>query len=88
MANSTVPDEQVYDFLDAMSSPESGKYMIEQYGYGHCNKDSFKIADQKIVADLGFASPSNLFQHSVFETEVSPEMDQRRNKIFEDVKAG
>jgi spermidine/putrescine-binding protein len=88
MANATVPDEQVYDFLDAMSSPESGKYMIEQYAYGHCNQNAFKLADQKIIADLGFGSPSTLFQHSVFETEVSPEMDQRRNKIFEDVKAG
>jgi spermidine/putrescine transport system substrate-binding protein len=71
-----------------MSSPESGKYMIEQYAYGHCNQNAFKLADQKIIADLGFGSPSTLFQHSVFETEVSPEMDQRRNKIFEDVKAG
>jgi spermidine/putrescine-binding protein len=88
MANATVPDEQVYDFLDAMSAPESGKYLIEQYAYGHCNRKSFEIADQKIVADLGFSSPSTVFKHSVFETEVSPEMEQRRNKIFEDVKAG
>lgn len=88
MANATAPDEQVYDFVNAMCTPETGKYMIEQYGYGHCNRISFDVADKKIVADLGFSSPSNLFKNSVFETEVSPEMEQRRNKIFEDVKAG
>ena len=50
--------------------------------------DGLVTSDQKIVADLGFSSPDTVFQHSVFETEVSPEMEQRRNKIFEDVKAG
>lgn len=88
MANAKATDAEVYDFIDAMTAPESGKFLIEQYAYGHSNRKSFEIADQKIVADLGFSSPSDLFKSSVFETEVSPEMEQKRNKIFEDVKAG
>jgi spermidine/putrescine transport system substrate-binding protein len=88
MANATAPDEQIYDFIDAMCAPETGKYMIEQYGYGHCNRKSFEVADAKIVADLGFSSPAALFESSVFETETTPEMELKRNQIFEEVRAG
>lgn len=88
MAHAKATDAEVYDFIDAMTAPETGKFLIEQYAYGHCNKKAFEISDQKIVADLGFSSPSDLFKNSVFETEVSPEMAEKRNKIFEDVKAG
>jgi spermidine/putrescine transport system substrate-binding protein len=88
MANAKATDEEVYTFFDAMTAPETGKFLIEQYAYGHCNKKSFEISDPKIVADLGFSSPTDLFQNSVFETEVSKEMETKRNTIFEEVKAG
>jgi len=88
MANAKATPEEVYSFFDAMTAPETGKFLIEQYGYGHCNKKSFEAADPTIVANLGFSSPTDLFKHSVFETEVSKEMEQKRNTIFEDVKAG
>lgn len=88
MKDAKATTDEVYDFLDAMTAPETGKFLIEQYAYGHCNKKSFEISDPKIVADLGFSSPSELFKTSVFETEVNKEMEQKRNTIFEDVKAG
>lgn len=88
MANAKATDEEVYSFLDAMTAPESGKWLIENFAYGHCNKKSFEMADPKVVADLGFSSPTDLFKNSVFETEVSKEMEEKRNRIFEDVKAG
>lgn len=34
-------DMERYDFMGAMLAPESG-YLIEQYGYGHANQESFK----------------------------------------------
>ena len=46
----------VYEYLDAWLSPEAGKFLLEDYGYGHPNKITFEIADPQAVADLGFPS--------------------------------
>jgi spermidine/putrescine-binding protein len=88
MADARATDDEVYDFLNAYSAPETGKFLIEEYGYGHSNKKSFEIADQAIVENLGFTSPAELFSTGVFETETSPEMAQKRNDLFESVKMG
>jgi spermidine/putrescine-binding protein len=88
MANAKASDEEVYDFLNAFSAPETGKFLIEEYGYGHSNRKAFEMADKTIVENLGFASPTELFAKGVFETETSPEMAQKRNDIFESVKMG
>jgi spermidine/putrescine-binding protein len=50
-------ESAAYDFVDAWLSPESGKYMIENYGYGHSNKKSFELADPLQVAALGITDP-------------------------------
>jgi spermidine/putrescine-binding protein len=88
MANSPAPDDLVYDFLNAMTAPETGKYMIEQYNYGHANRKAFDISDKAQLESLAFTEPQKLFQTGVFETEVTAEMEQRRNKILEDVRLG
>lgn len=88
MANAKASDEEVYDFLNAFSAPETGKFLIEEYGYGHSNRKAFEMANKTIVEDLGFASPEELFATGVFETETTPEMGQKRNDIFESVKLG
>ena len=48
-------DEAVYDFIDAMLSPESGKFMIEQYGYGHSNAKSYDIVDKEVLEQNGIS---------------------------------
>mgnify|MGYP001408305838 CR=1 FL=1 len=88
MANAKASDEEVYDFLNAISAPETGKFLIEEYGYGHANSKAFELADPTIVENLGFTSPTELFATGVFETETSPEMEQKRNDIFESMKMG
>lgn len=88
MANAKATDDEVYDFLNAISAPETGKFLIEEYAYGHANKKAFEMVDSAILEDLGFTSPTELFSTGVFETETSPEMQQKRNDIFESVKMG
>lgn len=81
-------DDEVYAFLNAMAAPEAGKYIIENFGYGHVNRKSFDLVPPEVVQNLGFGSPTELFKSSVFERETSKEMQAKRNQIFEDVKAG
>lgn len=88
MANAKATDDEVYDFLNAISAPETGKFMIEEYAYGHSNKKAFEMVEPTILENLGFISPAELFNTGVFETETSAEMQQKRNDIFESVKLG
>jgi spermidine/putrescine transport system substrate-binding protein len=88
MAKGESGDDLAYDFLNAMLAPETGKFLIEDYGYGHSNTKSFDLVAKETIDDLGFGSPSDLFSKGVFETEVSPEMEQRRNRLFEGIKMG
>ncbi len=82
-------DEQAaYDFIDAMLAPESGRFIIESWGYGHSNRKSFADVKPARLAELGFTSPGDLFSKGVFYTEVEPKLKERYNALFEEVKAG
>lgn len=88
LANAAASDDLVYDFLNAYTAPETGKYFLEGYNYGHSNQKAFDLVPADLLENLGMASPSELFRTGVFETEVSAEMEQRRTKIFEGVRLG
>lgn len=82
-------DEQAaYDFIDAMLAPESGKHLIEDWGYGHANRKSFELVEHSRLAELGFTAPADLFTKGIFFTEVEPALKERYNKLFETVRAG
>lgn len=82
-------DEQAaYDFIDAMLDPASGKFIIENWGYGHANRRSFADVKPERLAELGFSAPADLFSKGVFFVEVEPKLKERYNQLFEEVKAG
>jgi len=82
-------DEQaVYDFIDAWQSPTAGQYLIEGYGYGHSNMKSFEVADPAVVDSLGLTNPADLMANSVFFGPLDPGVEDRYNKLWEEIKAG
>jgi spermidine/putrescine transport system substrate-binding protein len=76
-----------YDFIDAWLSPETGKNLIEQDGYGHANMKAFQIADPKAVAALGIADPVKHLDEGIFLAEVEEKRHQKYIKLWEEVKA-
>lgn len=88
LANAPSSDELVYDFLNAYTAPETGKYLLEAYNYGHSNRKAFEEVSPALLESLGMTSPGDLFETGVFETETTAEMEQRRTKIFQDVRMG
>ncbi len=82
-------DEQAkYDFIDAMISPETGKYLVEQYGYGHSNRKTYELvsedalAAQGLTRDVGaYIAKTNFFQY------WPPEVRDRYIRMFDEVKA-
>ncbi len=81
-------EQAKYDFIDAMLAPESGRWLIEQYGYGHSNRKAFDLVSKDRLAELGISSPEALFAQGIFFQEIPPKIREKYIQMFEEVKAG
>ena len=81
-------EQAVYDFIDALIAPESGRYLIEEFGYGHSNRKSFDLASKERLEELGISSPTALFQQGIFFQPIPPEIREKYIAMFEEVKVG
>lgn len=81
-------DQEVYDLLNSVLDPEVGKYMIEEFNYGHSNAKSYEIADPEVLANMGLTDPVAMMENSQFFDEMPNEMREAVNAEFERVKAG
>lgn len=88
LKSSMAPVDQVYDLLNALSEPDSGKYIIENWGYPHANAKAFEIADQATIDAYGFGDPKAFFEGSLFFDAVNPALEAKMLKEFERIKAG
>lgn len=88
LKSSTTPMDQVYDLLNALSEPASGKYIIESWGYPHANAEAFAMSDQDLIKQYGFDNPKAFFDGSLFFDAVTPELEVKMLKEFERIKAG
>ena len=80
-------DERVYDFLDAMMSPESGAYLIENYRYGASNMKSFDLATAEAIAESGLTDPEAFIAKGIL-APIPPEFDEKYVNLWEEVKLG
>jgi spermidine/putrescine transport system substrate-binding protein len=82
-------DEQAaYDFIDSMLDPESGRNLIDNFGYGHSNRKSFDLVKPERLAELGLKDPATLFAQGVFFEETPAAYKEKYISMFEAVKAG
>ncbi|MEP5091466.1 MAG: extracellular solute-binding protein [Paracoccaceae bacterium] len=88
LKSSTTPVDQIYDHLNALSAADSGKYIIESWGYPHANADAYPISDQDLIAQYGFDDPAAFFDGSLFFDAVDPALEAKMLKEFERIKAG
>jgi spermidine/putrescine transport system substrate-binding protein len=44
--------DKAYDLLDALLDPEAGRYLINDYGYGHANAKSYELVSAERLAEL------------------------------------
>jgi spermidine/putrescine-binding protein len=78
----------VYDFIDAMLDPQSGQVVIQDFGYGHANAESFKAASPESVKALGFDDPAAFLKTGHFFEAVPPEKRQKLVEMWQKIKAG
>jgi spermidine/putrescine transport system substrate-binding protein len=77
-----------YDLIDAWSSPESGAWLMENYGYGSTNKKAYEQADQAALKNLGISDPQAVLDGSLFFKSLDPVIDKKYQSLFTDVQAG
>jgi spermidine/putrescine transport system substrate-binding protein len=78
-----------YDIVNAMTSRETGVYVIDYWGYGHSNAESFKMADPGVLAQLGLdKDPIAYLDSGHMGIPQSDEVETRVNRDFETIKTG
>ena len=88
LLNTGKADEQAaYDFIDAWLSPETGKALIEQSGYGHSNLLSFELADPASVAAMGITDPIAMMADTIVFKTPTDAVQEGFSKVWADTKA-
>ena len=89
LSGSTAPKEQVYDFINALTAPESGKALLENFGYGHSNAKALAMVDPALLDSLGIGGdPAEYLANSNFLGAMPVDQRQRLIEMWEAVKAG
>jgi spermidine/putrescine transport system substrate-binding protein len=86
--NGPADAERKYDLLDALISPESGRYLIEQLATGHANSNAFAMVDKTTLANLGLSEPETYLENGIFFQPMDEAKRQQLLDVFEKVKAG
>jgi spermidine/putrescine transport system substrate-binding protein len=81
-------EEEALAYIDATISPESGKFFIEEYGYGSSNEKSYDIASPELLVELGIENPDEVLALGMFYEAYEPALREKANVMFEEVKAG
>jgi putative spermidine/putrescine transport system substrate-binding protein/spermidine/putrescine transport system substrate-binding protein len=81
-------DDQVYDLLNALSDANSGKYIIEAWGYAHANENSYGMVDPALVKQYGFDNAEKFMKESFLTSALDPKLEAKMIKEFERIKAG
>ena len=77
-----------YDFLNAAMSPEAGKFLLEVFSLGASNRKSFDMVDPALLAELEISTPEASLAASHPFVAVPPELKQKHQLLFNDIKAG
>jgi spermidine/putrescine transport system substrate-binding protein len=78
-----------HDVIDALISPVTGEYVINEFGYGHSNILSFDRVSAEHLAELGLSKePMQIIDRGVFVQPQDPDLTTAINRDWEEIIAG
>ena len=81
--------DRAYEIIDALLSVETGRFMINDYGYGHSNARSFDSFSAETLTSLGLSkNPADILTSGHFMIPQSQDWETKMNETFEMIKAG
>lgn len=82
-------EEKRYAFINDMLDTTTGQFLIDVYGYGHSNRESFKAISETRLAELGLpTNPAEMFEQSVVLGIMDPAVRIKYTTLFEEIRAG
>lgn len=79
--------DQIYDFLNAVTSKESALAMVTLNGYGHANAAGMKAIDPKLFAQKNMATGS-VVAKQVLQTPLREDLKTLYSAEFNKIKSG
>jgi spermidine/putrescine transport system substrate-binding protein len=88
LAKSPGKEQNAYDYVDAWLAPESGKWMIENLGYGHSNRKSFDLVSPEVLKAKGLGDPDRILAAAHPTLEMDEDLRGRYTRMYEAVMSG
>ena len=80
--------EAIYTYIDAWISPESGAWLIDNYGYGSANLAAYELLPQERLDQLGFSDPESLIANTIFLPAMDPDYEAAYENLYQEIRAG
>lgn len=81
--------DKAHDVIDSLISPESGRFLINDYGYGHSNRKSFDLVSRQRLDELGLSrDPEDILGAGKFQIPTSDEFASRIAALYSEILAG
>lgn len=89
LPSSEADEDLIYAFIDAWIDQRAGQFLIEDYGMGHSNSDSFKISDSAVVEALGFPSdPVTVLDRGITFRPIDPVLGGKMINMINEARMG
>jgi spermidine/putrescine-binding protein len=82
------PEDQAYDYINAMLDPRSGVELFDDYGYGHGNANTVARIDPALIIGTGVDDPSGTFARGVYSKALPPAKKARLFQLWFEAQAG
>lgn len=79
-------EDLAYEYINAYMTPEVGAFLINAYGYGSGNEKAYDMVPAERLQELGITDPGTVLATSRFQKQVNPEVRQKYQAIFDEVK--
>ena len=87
-ATGVASEEEVYDYINAMTDPASGVALFDDYGYGHANTGTVDLIDAERIAGTGIDDPAETFARGIYSKALPPSKKARLLQLWYEAQAG
>ncbi len=81
-------EDEAYELINAFTSPESGAWEIENWGFGHANMKAFDLLADEELEERGLSTPEALLNNGIFFQAMAPEVEETYIRLWDEVRAG
>ncbi len=81
-------EEAAYDLIDAWISPDSGAWLVDNYGYGSTNTKAYDLVPKERLAELAFSRPDSVLAGSIFLSSLPPDIEKKNQEVATEAQAG